>query len=406
MIKTAIAVGSTAALLAVWGVTSPRAEIRFGIVNPTPVPVSDAVTLGSSLQRYDLKWQGEASFTGQLVLAPNTQPVVVVAGLARYVPRDQAQRDRYCGFIRSILVRYPRVRDVIIWNEPKRGSPSSWWPADLDFSYYGLMLRSCAPVIHAFGARMIGPGMHPASPVTSQLPLVWAVAAAGPHLLDVWDIHGYWTNVRAATKMVRETLGWRIPIWVTEDGAQSRPDPNFASLYYGTPDTMWDGGLDESTHASAVATAMKKAYCAGASVWLNFLLTDERNLARWQTGLQRPDGSRKPAYAAYAATAHAIKAGRVSCTTPPPPPPPPPPPAPPPKVRPPSPANCIVPKLVRLRLRAARRALIRAHCSLGRVRRVRSAHVRRGLVLAQRPRPRTHLAAGTRVRVVLSRGRR
>jgi subtilisin family serine protease len=69
----------------------------------------------------------------------------------------------------------------------------------------------------------------------------------------------------------------------------------------------------------------------------------------------------------------------------PPAPPPPPPPAPPP---PPPPTRCIVPRVLGLRLGAAKRKIRRRHCSVGRVRRIRSRRSLRGRVVSQRPRPR------------------
>jgi hypothetical protein len=93
-------------------------------------------------------------------------------------------------------------------------------------------------------------------------------------------------------------------------------------------------------------------------------------------------------------------------TPPPPPQPPPPPPAPQPPPPhpvppPPPPARCRVPRVVGLRLGAARRRLLRANCSLGRVRRMRS--VRIGRVLAQSPPPGTVRRRGFPVKVVLGR---
>jgi peptide/nickel transport system substrate-binding protein len=93
---------------------------------------------------------------------------------------------------------------------------------------------------------------------------------------------------------------------------------------------------------------------------------------------------------------------------PPPPPPPPIPPPPPPEPAPPPPppaVRCVVPRVVGQRLAAARRKIRRAHCSVGRVRSVRSSRAR-GRVISQRPRPRTRLARGGRVNLVVSRGRR
>jgi hypothetical protein len=103
---------------------------------------------------------------------------------------------------------------------------------------------------------------------------------------------------------------------------------------------------------------------------------------------------------------------------PPPTPPPPPPPGPPPGPPPPPPApppppppgplarRCLVPRVVHRSLRTARRAIVRAHCRVGRVRRAYSRRVRRGLVLTQTPRPGRRLRNGARVSLVVSRGRR
>ena len=84
----------------------------------------------------------------------------------------------------------------------------------------------------------------------------------------------------------------------------------------------------------------------------------------------------------------------------PPPPPPPAPPAPPP----PAPARCQVPRVIGLRLAAARTRIRRARCTVGTVRRARSSRAR-GRVIRQAPRAGTVLAAGGRVRLTVSGGR-
>jgi len=78
---------------------------------------------------------------------------------------------------------------------------------------------------------------------------------------------------------------------------------------------------------------------------------------------------------------------------PPNPPPPPPPPA------------CVVPRLQRKTLGAAKRMIRTAHCRLGAVRRAYSRR-RKGTVLSQRPAPGTRRPAGTRINLVVSKGRR
>jgi len=67
--------------------------------------------------------------------------------------------------------------------------------------------------------------------------------------------------------------------------------------------------------------------------------------------------------------------------------------------------HCKVPKLVGKRLTPARRAIRAAHCSVGRVRYVRSKRAR-GKVAAQSPRAGRTLAVKTRVNLAVSRGTR
>ena len=97
--------------------------------------------------------------------------------------------------------------------------------------------------------------------------------------------------------------------------------------------------------------------------------------------------------------------------TPPPPPapqPPPllPPPPPPPPSRPVVVVRCVVPGVKGRTLLRARRAIVAARCSVGRVTRAYSGTVRSGYVLAQSPRARTRLPTGAKVKIVVSRGRR
>jgi hypothetical protein len=64
---------------------------------------------------------------------------------------------------------------------------------------------------------------------------------------------------------------------------------------------------------------------------------------------------------------------------------------------------CVVPRVRGKKLAAARRAIRRANCRVGRVRKARSRRPS-GRVLAQTPRPGKRLALGTKVNLVVSRG--
>jgi beta-lactam-binding protein with PASTA domain len=69
------------------------------------------------------------------------------------------------------------------------------------------------------------------------------------------------------------------------------------------------------------------------------------------------------------------------------------------------PASCVVPTLRGRTLARARTALKAAGCKLGTVKRSHSP-VKRGRVIRSTPRAKKVLAAGSRVTVVVSRGRR
>jgi uncharacterized delta-60 repeat protein len=72
----------------------------------------------------------------------------------------------------------------------------------------------------------------------------------------------------------------------------------------------------------------------------------------------------------------------------------------------PPPTRCVVPSVKRKRLAAAKRAIRRAHCSVGRITRAYSAKVKRGRVISQKPKPGTTLPHGAKVSLKVSKGRR
>jgi hypothetical protein len=67
--------------------------------------------------------------------------------------------------------------------------------------------------------------------------------------------------------------------------------------------------------------------------------------------------------------------------------------------------SCKVPKVTKKSLPSAKRAIARAHCRIGTIRRT-SSRIKRGRVVSQKPKPGTVMPAGGRVNLVVSRGRR
>jgi hypothetical protein len=68
--------------------------------------------------------------------------------------------------------------------------------------------------------------------------------------------------------------------------------------------------------------------------------------------------------------------------------------------------RCRVPRVRRKTLKAAKRAVRRSNCAVGRVKRTRSRKIKRGRVILQQPKAGTQGPAGTKVKLTVSRGSR
>jgi len=67
---------------------------------------------------------------------------------------------------------------------------------------------------------------------------------------------------------------------------------------------------------------------------------------------------------------------------------------------------CVVPKVKGKTLKAAKRAVRKGHCSVGKIRKAYSARVKKGRVVSQKPKPHTLKPLGAKVKLVVSRGRK
>ncbi len=78
-------------------------------------------------------------------------------------------------------------------------------------------------------------------------------------------------------------------------------------------DTGHGPGVDQ---AMQLADAVGVAYCQpSVGAYFNFHLTDERDLAGWQSGVFWPDGSPKAAYQALHRTAGEVNARSIDCSS-------------------------------------------------------------------------------------------
>jgi hypothetical protein len=68
-------------------------------------------------------------------------------------------------------------------------------------------------------------------------------------------------------------------------------------------------------------------------------------------------------------------------------------------------AKCVVPSLKGKTLASAEKAITKAHCSVGKIKKAKSSHVKKGRVVSQGAGPGKSLPSGTKVSVVISKGR-
>ena len=92
-------------------------------------------------------------------------------------------------------------------------------------------------------------------------------------------------NLGRLSKQVQHYLGHK-PIWLTEYGYQTNPPDRF--------------GVAPALQATYVGEAAMRAYqLSGVSLLIQYLLKDEPQLDRFQTGLFTVHGTPKPAYSAF-----------------------------------------------------------------------------------------------------------
>jgi hypothetical protein len=287
--------------------------------------------LGLNAIRAVVHWKpGKSAGTVKLDGPPNVRVIVSVLAAASKAPTTPSSRAEYCSFLVELAQANPRVRDLIIWNEP--GTRSYFWPSNNSVEHYIALLAECYDTLHSQvpNVRVIGPAAH--VPLPEMLLFVRAMAEAaiqrGAPIVDVFAIHPYDLvgQTRAVIAMLNREWAYTpqpnplagLPIWYTEHGVQSIPlwgTPK-RDLYVGDPDK----GVTEAEQANFVKRNIAAAYCIPeVSGYFNFLMRDEVNLtwhensAGFQSGLLYPDWTTKPAFIAMHSLARQIKRGTVKC---------------------------------------------------------------------------------------------
>lgn len=302
--------------------------------------------------------------------------VVSVYGKPGDAPRTDVARAQYCGFVADLLRTNPEINDVVIWNDPN--DITFWSPqfaaggASLAPADYEALLAECWDQAHAVrsAANVISLAVSKSSLATGAFTLAWhppatwidKVSAAyktSRRTKPIFDTFGYiphpadaterpWTKHPGAAAIslgdydvLMQTLtsafsGTAQPIpgqgttkiWYLAQGYQTAPDPAKASLYSGTetdahPIAAWsqDEGSDSGTgpgvdQAVQLQDAVATAYCQpNVGAYFNFHITDERDLAGWQSGVYWADGTPKAAYQALHNITTSVNARSINCAS-------------------------------------------------------------------------------------------
>jgi hypothetical protein len=267
----------------------------------------------------------------------------------------------YARYVELLARTYPTVKDFIIGNEPNQ--PRFWQPQfgsagqNVSSSSYFSLLATAYDALKAVdpAIRVIGLGLSPrggdkpnaannvsTSPVRFLNGLGKAYRASGRSkpIMDELAFHPYpdqdrdplmkgyrWPNAgipnlgrvkQAVWDAFRGTAQPTFPEGTGSNGLKFRLDEvGWQVAVDGTPAAAYHGRenirpTDEASQASIYGEALRYLACdASVDSLLFFLLRDEPDLDRWQAGLLRADGSRRPSFDAVKATV-AQTAGRCA----------------------------------------------------------------------------------------------
>jgi hypothetical protein len=320
-----------------------------------------------------------AEMLGSMVMAAAGLRVVVgVSGAPRAAPIDESGRVAYCAYVRELLERFPTINDVVVWNEanlsyfwqPQFNSDgTSAAPAA-----YEALLSRCWDILHAFrpDVNLItttsprgkdDPGAaavisHSPGNFTAKLAAAYRASARSLPVFDTvghnpfgtssaerpWQTH-LWPGqisqgdldrlVKALADGFRGT-GQPVPgrcvgepprcveIWYLEAGYQTVPGDAVRTLYTGrendaqaVPDATGTAApAGAVTQASQLAEGIRLAYCQPyVGAFFNFLLWDESDLTRWQSGFLWVDGRPKASYDTLRAVIGEARDRRVDCAS-------------------------------------------------------------------------------------------
>jgi hypothetical protein len=237
------------------------------------------------------------------------------------LPENWAPRTTtsFAAFARNVAARYPYVHLWTVWNEPNQ---RRWLRPTTPREYVQKLLNPAYAAIHAAspGSLVAGGVTAPRASTGGVSPVSWIAGMAKAHArLDAYAHNpyplspgesptrggcGHCETITMATLPrlladVQRAFGSRTRIWLTEYGYQTNP-----------PDRLL--GVSYATQARYTSDAALRAYRAPrVDILIHYLIADEPDAARWQSGVYTVLGRPKPALQAFRAPfAEASRTGR------------------------------------------------------------------------------------------------
>jgi hypothetical protein len=213
----------------------------------------------------------------------------------------------FAAFAAAAARHYPFVRHWLIWNEPNQ---RRWLRPTSPAIYTKRLLDPAYAAIHRVlpHALVAGGVTAPRAATGGISPTAWIAGMAAAHArLDAYAHNPYplnpaetpltggcthCTTLTMATlpsliTAVRRAFGPSKRIWLTEYGYQTDP-----------PDTFL--GVSPEKQALYMSEAALRAYLAPrVDMLIDYLIQDEPDIARWQSGIITIAGVEKPAYQAF-----------------------------------------------------------------------------------------------------------
>jgi hypothetical protein len=298
-----------------------------------------------------------ASLAATVTNAGSQKIILSVYGPASAAPRSLSSRTAYCGFVSSLLDRFPQIAAVNIWNE---ANLSHFWQPQFvrrasaaPAAYEALMARCYDTIKHRHPSVRVLTSIsprgndnprarsnisHSVKSFVAKMGQAYRHSHRRARIFDAWGQNVYgssskehpWARhrldigegdyprllsyLRSAFRGTHQPVPGQkdVRIWYLEDGFQTSVATKRS--FYANSETD-RAVVSPLTQATQLTDAVRLAYCQPAvGAFFNFLLADEQNLHGWQSGVFFSDGTPKPSYQAFKRVIAEVNSHRVNCT--------------------------------------------------------------------------------------------